>query len=513
MAKSEADKIMELMQSDPQGALDMLDRMDAEESLVDFIRQSWHVLEPPSRKYIHNWHIDAIADHLTAITNDEINRLIINVPPGAMKSLTVSALWPAWEWGPRKMPGQRYVRFSYANHLSERDNVKTQYIINSPYYQKNWGDVFRPDKKNWGRTKFSNDKTGFSFATGVTGVGTGERGDRLILDDVHNVSDAESDAIRNATVRWFDETLQTRVNDPDKSAIVVIMQRVHVKDVSGHILAKELGYEHLCLPMEFDSSRTCYTFVGKGGIRSDTPVRQDPRTEEKELMWPERFSRDYLKDLYKGMTQYAVSGQMQQLPVPREGGMLKYADFKIVKAAPAGGSEVRGWDLAASETSRADFTASVKMRRVDGKIYILYADRFRAGPDKVRRRMLNTASQDGKACKISFPQDPGQAGKAQAQSLSSNLMGYDVHSSTESGSKLIRIEPFAAQLEAGNVYLVEGEWNESYLQEMCNFPSNDFDDQVDATSRAFARLCQLRTDNVVIFPISLKNPIGVNPNG
>jgi predicted phage terminase large subunit-like protein len=332
-------------------------------------------------------------------------------------------------------------------------------------------------------------------------------------DDPHNISDAESNAIRNATVRWFDETLQTRVNDPDKSAIVVIMQRVHVKDVSGHILAKELGYEHLCLPMEFDSSRTCYTFVGKGGIRSDTPVRQDPRTEEKELMWPERFSRDYLKDLYKGMTQYAVSGQMQQLPVPREGGMLKYADFKIVKAAPAGGSEVRGWDLAASETSRADFTASVKMRRVDGKIYILYADRFRAGPDKVRRRMLNTASQDGKACKISFPQDPGQAGKAQAQSLSSNLMGYDVHSSTESGSKLIRIEPFAAQLEAGNVYLVEGEWNESYLQEMCNFPSNDFDDQVDATSRAFARLCQLRTDNVVIFPISLKNPIGVNPNG
>ena len=208
----------------------------AERSLSEFIKQAWHVLEP-GQAYSHGWHIDAMAEHLEAVTNGEITRLLINVPPGTMKSLTANVLWPAWEW--IKHPNHRFVCASHEQGLAIRDNVKTRRLITSEWYQERWPMGLAKDQN--AKLYFENDSFGFRQACAVESM-TGRRGDRVIWDDPHTIEGALSPAKSATTLRVFDETLPTRLNNPKSSAIVIIMQRIGEEDVSGHILARELGY-------------------------------------------------------------------------------------------------------------------------------------------------------------------------------------------------------------------------------------------------------------------------------
>jgi predicted phage terminase large subunit-like protein len=227
-----------------------------------------------------------------------------------MKSLLVDVFWPAWEWGPMGMPYLRYVAFSYSSGLTERDNGKFRDLITSPRYRREYGHVFHPRKI--GEVKVTNNKTGSKLATSVGGIGTGERGDRVILDDPHNIKEGESEAVRGETVRWFRESLSNRLNNMATSAIVVIMQRVHEADVSGCILELGLPYVHLIIPMEYDPGRSCETVIGW----------EDPRTEDGELAWPERFPEEQVADLQQTLGPYAYAGQYQQCPAPRGGGII-----------------------------------------------------------------------------------------------------------------------------------------------------------------------------------------------
>src|SRR5262249_34997198 len=156
-----------------------------------------------------------------------ITRLLINIPPGAMKSLTTNVFWPAWEWGPRDLAHMRYIGASYSHDLTIRDNLRCRRLIESYVYQRLWGGRFRLNDDQNAKVRFANDRTGFKLATSVGGLGTGERGDRFIIDDPHNLVDGESEAKRDSTLAWFSEVVPTRLNDPESSAIVIIMQRVH----------------------------------------------------------------------------------------------------------------------------------------------------------------------------------------------------------------------------------------------------------------------------------------------
>lgn len=483
---SDSSFIEQLELEDAQGILDDLDRVDSNESLLNFIELGWHVLEP-KRKFVPGWHIEAICEHLEAVSDGEIIRLLINIPPGCMKSLTTDVFWPAWEWGPRNQPGLRYVSASYSEALTIRDNRRCRNLLRSEWYQRLWGSRFQLVGDQNAKVRYDNDHYGFKIATSVGGLGTGERGDRFIIDDPHNVIEGESDAKRRAVLLWFNESVTTRVNDPETSAIVVIMQRVHDKDVSGDIIARELGYTHLCLPMEYEPESRCKTYFFR-----------DPRKKENQLLWPDRMSQKVVDRDKKNMGTYAVASQFQQRPAPRGGGMFKRDWFEVVEAAPASGSVVRGWDLAASETISAAFTSGVLMRRTsEGIFYVEDVIRFRGSPGKVDQALKNTTSQDGYMVRIDIPQDPGQAGKAQVKYYARLLAGYNVRSSPETGSKETRAEPYSAQAEAGNVKLVRGLWNDDYLDELTMFPFSDFKDQVDASSRAFSALIPKKSDGQV----------------
>jgi hypothetical protein len=285
----------------------------SEGGLLHFVRHFWHILEP-SRPLVEGWALEAICLHLEAVTFGDIKRLLINVPPGFMKSLLVNVFWPAWEWGPMGMPHTRYVAFSYGAHLTERDNAKFRDLVRSPEYKELWGNfVLTKD----GEVKVGNDKTGWKFATSVNGIGTGERGDRIIFDDPHNVREAESDVVRQGTVTWFREGMSNRLNDMTTDPIVVIMQRVHENDVSGEIISHpELGYTHLYIPMEFESGRRCVTSLSDGTI-----LWEDPRIDDGELAWEERFPEETLVQFR--VLPYMWAGQYQQAPEPRGGGIIK----------------------------------------------------------------------------------------------------------------------------------------------------------------------------------------------
>src|SRR4051812_733378 len=217
------------------------------QSLSGFVKEAWPLLEP-NALYVHGWHIDFICAHLEAITNGQLApRLLINVPPGTMKSLLVSVFWPAWEWGPRGLPSLRYLTTSYSESYVKRDARRMRDLINSEWYQRLWSIRLVREAE----ISFENTATGYREGRPFSGL-TGGRGDRLIIDDPHSTETAESEAERARTTRIFRESVPLRLNDPVKSAIVIIMQRLHTNDVAGVALALGLGYVHLMLPMEFE---------------------------------------------------------------------------------------------------------------------------------------------------------------------------------------------------------------------------------------------------------------------
>lgn len=473
---------------------------EAEKSLLKFIQMMWSVLEP-SRAFVSGWAIEAICAHLEAVTRGEIRKLLMNVPPGFMKSMATQVFWPAWEWGPAGKPSTRYVGASYSEQLTVRDNRRCRQLITSELYQSFWGSRFVLTDDQNAKVRYDNDKTGFKIATSVGGMGTGERGDRFIVDDPHNVKESESEVKREETLRWFTEVVPTRINDAGKSAIIVIMQRVHERDVSGLILAKELGYTHLCIPMEYERD---HPYQSKTTVFLRGAPYADPRKEDGELAWPDRFSRDYLEtDLKPAMRAwggtYAEAGQLQQRPSPRGGGMFKEDDWGFVDAVPANiVMRVRGWDLAATEDNpSAARTAGVRMS-MDGerRIYIEHVVAGQWSDKGVEDKMRQCAETDPPGTIIDFPQDPGQAGKAQRAYLARQLQGYLVHSSPETGEKSDRARPLAAQQESRNVFLVRGSWNEGFIREASMFPTGHWKDQVDAASRAYARLLTKRETSV-----------------
>ena len=510
--KSRAEEFAERFETDP-------DKLHAELSLFEFCKQAWHVLHPGT-PFTDGWAVATVAEHLQAVTEGDIQRLLINIPPGCTKSMLTNVMWPAWEWGPRGIPHMQYINSSYGESLASRDMMYCRDLISSEWYQERWPIEWKDDDR--GKTKFSNTERGFRYATGVGGNVMGWRGQRFIVDDPHNTKSAESDAERQTACSWFTEATPTRFTDPKHPVYVIIMQRLHVGDISGVVIEKLLekqNWTHLCLPMEFEEKYRCYSVVRPpwGGepvrmskVKNDEdPVfrwvpddegelvyAQDPRTEEGELLWPERHDAASVRDLKVQLMvaggDYAVAGQLQQRPVPREGGMFK-RDAAGFCDEPAKGVTIRGWDLAATKDkdgkgkkTRAAYTVGVKMTLgYDGSITIDDVVRIRGDADEVHRLLLATAERDGHSVPQSIPQDPGQAGKAQVLAMSKLLHGFDVRFSLESGDKETRATPLAAQWNASNIKLVRAEWNDTFLAEIGLFPGSQFRDQVDAASRSY----------------------------
>jgi predicted phage terminase large subunit-like protein len=450
------------------------------QTLEGFILEFWSVLEP-KKQLRFGWALRAMCKHLEAVTEGKIQFLMMTVPPGMMKSLLL-VFWTAWEWGPCERPDIQVLATSYSQPNVLRDNMKLRRLVESDKFQAIWPLKLRDDQNAKG--KFENTGSGFSEARPFSSM-TGGRGDRVKIDDPHSTETAESDTERQTGVRIFREGISDRLNDVTTSAIVIIMQRLHEQDVAGVALQLDIGFIHLNLPMEFEPERKCLTYVG-GEL-----FFEDPRTEDGELLFPERFPAEEIERLKKAKGSYAYSGQYQQRPAPRSGGMFQRGDFPVVDAVPAGAMRCRAWDFAATQPKpgkQPDWTVGLRMAHHAGVFYIEDVKRDRWSPADVEKNLKNTASQDGLEVRIRMPQDPGAAGKSDAATKVKLLAGYEVKVVAPTGEKSVRAKPASAQSEAGNVRLIRGPWNDTFLDEVCSFPNAQHDDQVDAFADALNEL-------------------------
>lgn len=450
----------------------------AEVSLKLFTQQAWHVLEPTT-EFVDGWHLDALCEHLEALYTLEIRNLLINIPPRHMKSLECSVFFPCWVWV--NDPASRWLYSSYVETLSKRDSLKCRRLIQSDWYQTRWGDRFQICSDQNEKLRFENNKTGYRLSTSVDGKAAGEGGDYIIADDPHNTKEAESELKRANALIWWDETMSTRVNNPKTGRKLIVMQRLNEGDLSGHVLEKDLDYVHLMLPAEFEVSRRCVTVIGF----------EDPRTEEGEPLWEERFGREELRVLKEDLvSEYAISGQLQQRPAPRGGGMFKIDKVGIVNVINQNNiiRSVRYWDKAGTEGGGSN-TAGVLVHKMSDNSFVV-ADRVMGqwSTGKRERIIKQTAEIDGKLTYVWVEQEPGSGGKESAENTIRMLAGYRVKADKVTGSKEVRAEPFANQVEIGNVYLLKGDWNRSFLDHLEVFPVGKVNDDVDAGAGAFNKL-------------------------
>ena len=294
-----------------------LDRAEFEDSLYAFLMNGWKYIDPAP--FAHGWPIEAVAEHLQAVVDGDIKRLIINIPPRCAKSSLTSVAFPAFTWAQRRKsdtsgPGVQFLHASYSQILTLRDSTKCHRLIESPWYQGLWGDRFHLMADQNTKSRFDNDKGGSRLSTSVGSSLTGEGGNIIVVDDPNAAQEAHSEATIATTIEWWDGALSTRLNNAKTGAFVVIQQRLGEEDLTGHILSKEVGeWTHLCLPMRFEPERSFMTSIGW----------EDPRKEPGELLWPERFGEREVANLERQMGPWTSAGQLQQRPEPKGGGVIK----------------------------------------------------------------------------------------------------------------------------------------------------------------------------------------------
>ena len=486
-----------------------------EGGLLRFVKHFWHILEPQT-VFVDGWPLEAICDHLQAVSEGRITRLLINVPPGFMKSLLTDVFWPAWEWA-TVGAHLRYVTFSYSAMLTERDNRRFGALVTSQEYQELYGDKVQIVKL--GDRIVSNKATGWKLASSVGGVGTGERGDRIILDDPHNVKEAESEIIRSETARWFRESMSNRLNDMERGAIVVIMQRLHGDDVSGVILDKGMAYEHLMIPMEYDYDRQTdenyeplRTSIGWYDPRFDDGT---PDEINYTLAWPERFPEHVWSAIKTDIGPYAESGQYGQQPSPRGGGIFKREWWQLWESAdgkfPVFDYVMASLDSAFTEQERNDPSALTIwgiFQNEEGLNRAMLVHAWRkhlefSGPrmpalpgESKGQWIVRTQAKWGlmewvKHTCERFKVDnllieAKASGMSAAQELQNRYgrLDFGVQLCPVKGSKEARayaVQPTFSQLL---VYAPARDWAEMCIEEMEAFPKHKYDDLCDSSTQA-----------------------------
>lgn len=433
---------------------------DCRSDLLEFTRTMFRARKGADMK--PNWHQEAICDALERVVLGDTTRLIINISPRSGKTELAVVSFIAWATG--IYPDSEWIHASYSKRLATNNAYGVREVMRNEVYQEIFPWVKIRDDSS-AKDEFRTEQGGVVYATGsegsITGRGAGGMSGRfqgaIVIDDPHKPGEANSDVMRQNVIDWFSTTMESRKNRPD-TPIIIIKQRLHESDLSGWLLSGGNGekWDHIKIPAI---------------------------TESNESFWPDQFPISMLERMQEA-NPYVFAGQYMQEPSPRTGGDFKPDNIEIIDALPTGLEYVRGWDFAATVKKYSDYTATVKIAVRDGVIYIAHAHRFKGAPDEVERNVRQFIEMD-KNTFTSMPQDPGAAGVAHAHNLSKKLQGARFEFTPESGDKVARASPLAAQVNVGNVKMLRADWNEMLLSEMRMFPMGANDDLVDAASRAY----------------------------
>lgn len=419
-------------------------------------------------------HHALLCQKLDAVAQGHITRLMVFMPPRHGKSELVSRRFPAWYLG--QHPTRHVIAASYGATLAQDFGRSVRNLVTTQRFRALFPNTgLAPDSS--ARDIWHTAQGGGYTAAGVGGGLTGKGAHLALIDDpVKDRQEAESPTRRLAVWDWYRSVLRTRLMPG--GAIILVMTRWSPDDLAGRLLAD----------MHNQTGEVWHT------LSLPALAEQQPDPLGRALgapLWPEAFSGPDLEQIRLAIGQREWSALYQQNPVATEGMVFKTAMLPVQDALPMAQQSVRRWDLAATTSRTADWTVGVKMARLtDGRFAVQDVTRLRGDPAQVEAALLATAAQDGPQTEIILPQDPGQAGVAQARYLVGRLAGYRVRTVRETGSKTTRAAPFAAQVNAGMVVLQRSHWTQNFLEELAAFPAASHDDQVDAAAGAFMALVE-----------------------
>lgn len=501
----------------------MAEAKRCEGSLYEFVKAAWQHFDPSD--FVGNWHLEDVCNHLEAVARGHINRLLINVPPRTGKSNIASICFVPWVWaqpdkGPLIGPQASFFYASYNEQLALEHSLKARRLIESKWYQDRWGNRFKLVSDRNRISHFENNKGGYRMSSSVDARSTGWGANAIFADDPHLVKEAESENVRESVVRWWSESMPSRLNDRKTGAMVVIMQRVHEGDVAGYVLAADLGYVHLCLPMSYVPAHhvnawvdgKVETFLGEDAdeISEENTFWVDPRLEDGDLLWPERYPASEVAKLEKELGPYAFASQYQQSPAPRGGGIIREAWWQtwdkenaeknggVPEKYPGFEYILASLDTAYTEKEENDPSALSIWgiwRDPNGnpKIFLMFCWDERM----VLHDLVSRVGADCKQFKVDrLLIEDKAAGHSVSQELSRLFGSFDfgielVNPRTgfiKSPDKVARLQTVVHLFAEGLIYAPDKEWADRMIKQCATVPRSVHDDLADTCSMALIYL-------------------------
>lgn len=489
-------------------------KLQCEGSLKVFFREAWPQFD--SSKFVNNWHLDAMAEHLMAVSHGQITRLLINIPPRFGKTNLVSIVWPVWTWAhppetkyPLLGAGVRFLCASYGANKAEADGVTARRLIGGEWFKDRWGDRVQIAKDRDNQSQYDTIVGGSRISTGIP-ESLGKGGAIRVIDDPHKTDEVESDLVRAATVRAYDEVWRTRSNDPVYGAEVMVMQRLAEGDLSGHLLAEmDPALVHLMLPLEFDGRRTCHTITGF----------TDPRVNDGDLLWPDRFDRKWVANQKRRVGPHAWAGQYNQIPVARGGGIIQRDWWKVWPPAGQEDSWTRDFDVDGKTTRRLiypdfefillacdtaytereenDYSACItwgvfRDEARNPKIMMIEAWRERLELRALVYKILASARRKGREADAVLVEAKA-SGLSVMQEMRRLMKDgeFTLFSDVPKGDKLARLHAASPAFSGGLVFAPERPWSELVIDEVASFPRSKFKDLTDCVSSGIKKLRDL----------------------
>lgn len=463
--------------------------------LPSFIAKSFATLNAGT-SFEDNWHIILICDRLRQVQEGKINRLIITMPPRSLKSICASVGFIAWVLG--QDPSRKIIAVSYSDELALKLSRDCRTIMQSTWYRQTFPHTVLNPKKNT-ETEFETTRGGYRYSTSVGGTLTGRGGDILIIDDPMKPQEAVTESNRLRVKEWYENTLYSRLDSKKDSAIILVMQRVHMDDLVAHVLEKE-HWEVLNLPAIAEQEES-FT-LGKGRFLNGSSVFI---RKPGEVLHPNREPLETLLNIKKNIGTFNFSSQYLQAPIPLEGNLVKWAWFQSYEELPdLEGNDYRlqSWDTALTANEHSDYSVCMTFLIKGEKVYIEHVWRGKLEFPELKKKMIALKNQfsptrvliEDKASGISLSQELKQLG--------------EIHpiKCLPRESKIERMAVRSSMIESGKVYLPkQASWLDALQREMMAFPQSKHDDQADTLSQALGwieKQAQFMKNCVVVAPVT-----------
>lgn len=442
-------------------------------SFPEFLRKAWPIIEP-ANTLIDSWYVGYLCEHLELVTRGEIKKLLINMPPRYGKSNIVTILWPVWSW--TQKPFLRWIFCSYASSLSVKHSLARRRVIESNWYQDNWGGLVAIQDDQNQKQEYENTARGHMIATSVGGTLTGKGGDVIVEDDMLKPDEAESEAMRNHMKLMHKNVLSSRLDNPKTGIRVVVEQRTHVDDLTGNILKDEQGWHHLKLPL-----------ISEGKTIIEFPIsKRTVEREPGELLNESRHGQKEVDDLKRTMGTRTFVAQAQQNPTSEIGNILKRQWWKYYSVLPSGFDLiVSSWDMSFKETEDGSYVVGQLWGKRNADYYLIAQKRQRCDFAEALQMVVLMAQQHPEA-RAHLVEDKAN-GPAIISALQKKISG--LIPVPPIGSKIARAQAVSPIVEAGNVYLPEpglNAWVADFIEECAAFKgtSGEINDQVDSFTQA-----------------------------